>query len=302
MKENISIILAVLAIVFSLVAVTTSFVKTSDSSIGADAIGDNELSDNSVTSNHIVDGTITDDDISDISKIADESITLSDLASEVLAEMSGVVEILDNSILGSKLANASISNRHIADSAGIDPSKIFGTAWTAENDGSESGLDADTLDGIGSSQFVRDDREQTKYFTIPSLAFHPWSNDVEYSLIQGWFYNTDPEHDSHSYYAPVYIPDGAKLTKMTVRYYRFSENDGFDISLSIINNSAGSIVDMELPVTGPYTNLEIEIPKHYVDNYLNGYFVSIRLDPFDDYEMVRFRFVCIEYIVTGSLL
>jgi len=136
MKENISITVAVFAIVLATVAITNSFVKTSDGTISG-----SELADNSVAGSTIVDGAITDDDISDtgISKFADGSITLADLTSEVLAEMSGVVEILDNSILGNKLANASISNRHIAESAEIDPSKIQGTAWTAENDGSGSG-------------------------------------------------------------------------------------------------------------------------------------------------------------------
>jgi hypothetical protein len=40
---------------------------------------------------------------------------------------------------------------HVSDTANIAPSKIRGTAWTSTNDGSGSGLDADTVDGIHAS-------------------------------------------------------------------------------------------------------------------------------------------------------
>jgi hypothetical protein len=156
MKYNISIILAVVAIIIATVAVATSFIRTPETTIDEDILSGIELDDNSISSANIIDGTITDDDITDsgISKIADESITLSDLTTEVLAEMSGIVEILDNSILGSKLANNSILNRHINENASIDPAKIAGIAWTALNDGSDSGLDADTLDGMNYNEFA----------------------------------------------------------------------------------------------------------------------------------------------------
>ncbi|MCK4973255.1 MAG: hypothetical protein KAS52_08030, partial [Candidatus Heimdallarchaeota archaeon] len=156
MKYDISIIVAVVAIIIATIAVTAVFVRTPETSIGAGTITGNELDDDAVSSEHIIDGSIVDEDIADsgISKIADESITLSDLTSEVLAEMSGIVDILDNSILGSKLANNSILNRHINDDASIDPSKISGVAWTANNDGLGSGLDADTLDSMSSDEFA----------------------------------------------------------------------------------------------------------------------------------------------------
>jgi hypothetical protein len=40
-----------------------------------------------------------------------------------------------------------VNDTHISSSANISPNKINGTAWTSANDGSGSGLDADTVDG-----------------------------------------------------------------------------------------------------------------------------------------------------------
>jgi len=193
MKENISTGIAVLAIVISIVAVASTVIVKPVSDIGAGAVSGNELADNSVTSGKVADGTLTDADISDsgISKIADnavtsdqivsESITLLHLTSEVIAAMTGVVDIADNSVTGAKIAdgtitnadiagysitgtkfvNGTITNVHISDSADIDPSKILGTAWTATNDGTASGLDADKLDGINSDMFLRNDESGT---------------------------------------------------------------------------------------------------------------------------------------------
>ena len=292
MKENISITIAVLAIVFATVAVTTSFVKAPDFTIGAGTISGNELADNSVTSDNIVDDTITDDDI------ADESITLADLAAEVLAEMSGVVEILDNSILGSKIANASISNRHIDESAEIDPSKIQGTAWTAENDGSGSGLDADALDGIDSNNFVRGDIEKTGYFTIPFCGFIPYDSDTPYSLVFRVLRNTDPAFASHYYYAPVYLPDGAKVTKIAVRYER---DDGAASGLVYLSEGGESsntlLVTIDLPYTTSFQNYSTNVAGVTIRQNM-PYRIALSLNPNDSSYDVQIAWVCIEYTYT----
>jgi len=58
------------------------------------------------------------------------------------------------SISSSMISDGAIVDADISASAGIDPSKINGTAWTSLNDGSGSGLDADLLDGYESSYFL----------------------------------------------------------------------------------------------------------------------------------------------------
>ena len=300
MKENISIAIAVLAIVFASVAVTTSFVKTSDFSIGAGTISGNELASNSVTGDNIVDDTITDDDISDsgLSKFADGSITLADLTSEVLAEMSGVVEILDNSILGSKLANASISNRHIVESAEIDPSKIQGTAWTAENDGSGSGLDADTLDGTDSSQFVRSGVTEIRYFSIPFCGFIPRGSDIEYSIVGRALVNDDPTYASHYFDAPLYLPDGAELTKIIVRYALSDEDASGNVYISKGGEASNTLLDsFGLPLSATFTNYTHE-SSGIIINQQMPYRLSISLNPNDSSWDVRIAWATIEYRVT----
>lgn len=138
MKENISIITAVVAIIISIAAVTSAVFVKPETTLDAGTIGVNELADNAITGG----------------KIASSSITLEHLTTEVLAAMTGVVDIANNSITGANIANGTITNTHISGSADIDPSKILGTAWTATNDGSGSGLDADKLDGKNSDEFA----------------------------------------------------------------------------------------------------------------------------------------------------
>ncbi len=52
------------------------------------------------------------------------------------------------------LASGVVTNQSVASNAAIDPTKIAGTAWTGQNDGTGSGLDADLLDGSSASAFA----------------------------------------------------------------------------------------------------------------------------------------------------
>ena len=322
MKYNISIVLAVVAIVFATAAVTNSFVRTPDTTIGEGTISGNELDENSVSTAHIIDGTIADEDISDsgISKIADESITLSDLTTEVLAGMSGIVEILDNSILGSKLANNSILNRHINDSASIDPAKIAGVAWTASNDGSGSGLDADTIDSFDSSNFLRNDmsgsingdltvtgnithQEETRYYTIPSCAFVGNSHDTPYTHIGGLLINSDPAFDEHYYKAPVNLPSGAILKKVSVFYYMPDAIATAEVKLYKRDTSDEELLSITLVQTtsGAYPErIDQEIIETINSKYIS-YWLDAIIDTNDSIYDVQLLWICLEYSVTSSL-
>ena len=59
-----------------------------------------------------------------------------------------------NSVSSSMITDSTIVDADISNTANISPSKIAGTAWTANNDGSGSGLDADLLDGQQASAFT----------------------------------------------------------------------------------------------------------------------------------------------------
>ncbi len=59
-----------------------------------------------------------------------------------------------NSVTGAMIADGEIADADVAPGAAIDPAKIDGTAWTADNDGAGSGLDADLLDGQQAADFI----------------------------------------------------------------------------------------------------------------------------------------------------
>jgi len=303
MKENISLATAVLAIIIAIVAVVTSLVITPDLSIGAGSIGENELLDNAVTSQ----------------KIKDETIMLADLSSEVLASMSGVVEILDNSITGDKIVNGTITNADIFESAEIDPRKISGTAWTAINDGSGTNLDADLLDGIDSSQFLRNDisgaiegdltvngsithKNETRHYTLPHCAFVATDSDAPYQHYSGILVNSDPAFLSHAYSAPVNLPEGAELKKITVRYSRPDADASCTVSLLKYAEWFTLLVSSDLPQTPPGTEENYEIDHdEYIVTENTSYVFIISIDNNDSTYDVMVAWVCLEYIVTSSL-
>lgn len=59
-----------------------------------------------------------------------------------------------SSITGGMITDGEVTDADIAADAAIDPGKIAGTAWTSDNDGSGSGLDADTVDGLHADAFA----------------------------------------------------------------------------------------------------------------------------------------------------
>lgn len=156
MKDNFILGIAAVALLLSLVAITSAFVITPEMTIEDNSIGNSKIANDSITSSKIDDGTITDDDIIDIgiSKILDGSINPVHFSTAALELITGLEEIADNSITGDKIANGTITDADVSDSSDIDPSKILGTAWTGLNDGTGSGLDADKLDGKNSDEFA----------------------------------------------------------------------------------------------------------------------------------------------------
>jgi hypothetical protein len=72
-----------------------------------------------------------------------------------------VNEAQNSSITSSMITDGQIANADISPTAAIDPGKITGTAWTSNNDGAGSGLDADKLDGLESTSFPQLAASQT---------------------------------------------------------------------------------------------------------------------------------------------
>lgn len=296
MKVNISMAIAVLAIIISITAIVSGFVMQPALSLDVGSVGENELADNSVTGAKVADGTLTNADIED------NSIMLLDLSAEVIEAITGV-DIANNSISSAKIADGTITNDDISDSADIEPDKIIGTAWTADNDGSGSDLDADTVDGINGSQFARNDIVETRYYTIPACGFRPKDQESAYShLTYGTtLRNMDPAFESQSFFAPVYLPHGAQITKMTVRYRTTDNLATGTIYLYKHGETLSTIVTSSIPYySGLSTNHEISISET-VDNNNQAYYIRLDLDPVDEDEDIWLEWVCITYTVTNPL-
>jgi hypothetical protein len=60
----------------------------------------------------------------------------------------------ENWVTASMIEDGTITNDDIAAGAAIGPEKVAGTAWTSQNDGSGSTLDADKIDGLDSSDLA----------------------------------------------------------------------------------------------------------------------------------------------------
>ncbi|HEO71135.1 MAG TPA: hypothetical protein ENN80_07720 [Candidatus Hydrogenedentes bacterium] len=146
------------------------------------------------------------------------------------------------SVNSASIVNGSIEAEDLADGACL--------AGLLDNDGSGSGLDADLLDGMDSSDFVSANggvvggdltvtgevtatkiayaSPRTHYLTVPGTAFHPIENvDYRNSMAnQGAYLFSGAGHMT----APVYLPDGATITEIRGYFYDAS---GSDITLSM---------------------------------------------------------------------
>lgn len=111
-------------------------------------------------------GTLTNDGVLTIGDIANTNLTIDQ--SSILARNNGAVATLDINKFG---GNVSIWSQTSA--AGQSPLTIGSEGykvWHEGNSGSGSGLDADTLDGLDSSQFLRSDVNDT--FTGTTLTIN----------------------------------------------------------------------------------------------------------------------------------
>lgn len=274
MKEKISLGIAVVALILSIASISAAFINTQNT------IEEYELLDNSVTSDNVVDGTLIGNDI------ANNAITLSHLSQEVIDAMTGgTFEIPDGSIM----------NIHISNTADIDPSKIDGTAWTSENDGYDSGLDADMLDGIQESQFIRSDtsgsingdftvngdltwQNKTSYISISTAAFVPREDGYDYYNNGAYIQNIDGNSDD--YYAPVQLPHGATVTNMTFYWEDYSSS--YNGLISMAKRPPLSAIQTMASVyssgnSGKGISYDDTIEYAVIDNYHNCYYMGLHI-------------------------
>jgi len=233
--------------------------------IALGAVKTGRIADSAVTSAKIADSAVTSADI------ANGTITSSDLALNAV----GTAALSDNAVTSPKIANGSITNEDISPLANIAASKIA--------DGSGSGLVADLLDGYDSSYFVPfasantlflkktvDDtvsanlnvvgtvtaanfnykNPKTSYLAFAPIAFRPVSNSLNYTLDLTSISVND--EGTYSFYAPVYLPSGVRITALKYTAYVYTKGIGDPLStssstltLKSLNTSGvGSVTDL----------------------------------------------------------
>jgi hypothetical protein len=93
------------------------------------------------------------------------------------------------SVSGDMIADGQITDDDIAPDAAINPAKIAGTAWTSNNDGSGSGLDADMVDGLHADAFsttghLHDERYYTETELSTAGSINNASNPVDWTRLK----------------------------------------------------------------------------------------------------------------------
>lgn len=195
-----------------------------------------------------------------------------------------------------RLLAGEIINDDISENADIDPDKINGTAWTGENDGSGSGLDADKLDNIDSSQFLRNDmsgtisgdlsvdgdltwQTKTSYISISPAAFRPSKDGYDFLCNGISLRNIDSSSDT--YYAPLELPHGSKITNMTWYWYDLSSSSE-DGSLWMCRSDFDSTLH---PIAGCFSSgnsgdgssYDNSVSQPWIDNSQYHYWLSVYL-------------------------
>jgi len=200
----------------------------------------------------------------------------------------------------------------------IEPSKIKGVAWTSENDGSNSGLDTDTIDGLESSQFLRNDESGklkgdlyvegnisyqavTKNYKIPFCSFSSSQVDNTNSDSSLKYPNTIlGEH--YFFRAPINLPNGSIMKKITILYYNNDPMATAECSIYRIGTDGSwGLVTIQLKNNSAISTISRTLdrrPYYQIDNENNCYIASLSLRSWEPSADIRFVWLDIEYTVT----
>lgn len=214
------------------------------------------------------------------------------VAAEVNDNFSAVKTAVDdnNSKIDTHINNADIHQEKYTDAEAV-------TA-VLNADGPGSGLDADTLDGHTSSDFITAGGDtmsgaltvpkinysspRTHYFTVGSEAFVPTTN-VDYTNGSGTG-GAFRHSGTGNLMAPVHLPQGAVVTEFTVYYY---DNSSQDMSVTLFlqrltGNSYATMARVETSDTPGYDNdTTTTIANETIDNTDKSYLVSAYCNSWD---------------------
>jgi hypothetical protein len=242
------------------------------------------------------------------------------------ARNADTVDGLDSSALVRNNA-AQVDNSDVADGA-LSPAKVAGTAWTSQNDGAGSGLDADLFDGLQAAAFApAGHNHDTAYvnatgdvmsgnLTVPkviysvprthylSLGSEAFRSEGDEPFVNG--YGCGGAYISSAISAgmsaDIHLPQGATLTRFEAFFYDNSSSDA-SITLGVqFLNSCGYSNIAQITTSGQadaYRSLStssISIPV--VDNRTLSYRVRLWATPaWDPGGSLRIKGAVITYTI-----
>ena len=135
------------------------------------------------------------------------------------------------------------------------------------------------------------------YVSVPPAAFTPAEDGYDYQNLGALILNNDGASDN--YYAPVLLPQGATVTKMTLYFYDGSSLDGCTILFrSPLDGSADYMAEVYTHGTsGAGSRFDNTIDYSVVDNSQHIYYLYLNLPASDTFAYG----VIIEYTYPVSL-
>ena len=221
---------------------------------------------NSVNSSSIVDGSIRTRDIKrnaiNSSRIRDYSIRKEDIHSGSINKY----KLTSNSVNTYKIADGSVRNQDIANSA-VNSTKIA--------DGSIKNADISPGAAISDAKFSYSTK--TKVLSMSSQAFMPRDESQNFTKVSNSLYM---QAGSGAFSAPVYLPQGAKVTNFKVVG---EDNSGGTLSGSLYRRTESvSKVMAELTtggaVAGWRTFTDSTVIEAVIDNDNYAYFALVDFD------------------------
>ena len=244
MNEKISVGLAIIALLVSIVAISSAVFIKPEAEIGVDSIGSRELQADSVSSSNIANGTITDEDIDDrgISKIANGAITMDDLSSVVTTAITGTAEIAKYSITSENIANETITTGNLANDS-VTSEKIA--------DGAVNSSDIAT-DAVGSEE-IANNSIGTLEIENDAVTYNDMAIKIKCGLAE------DVVHGTTLYHTLPGTPTSVVVTPV---YNRNLEGGTVVIHANVYNVTSNSFdIALWFEIEYPWPNTPIRLEK-----------------------------------------
>ena len=238
--------------------------------------------------------------------------------------------VMDNSVTSAQIVEGSVEDSDLADGAAL--------AEILDDDGSGSGLDADTLDGQDSSEFAADGHShdlaalsgtvasgqlpadlEANSLTVGNVYYDPVHTltyslgpgdfvpdkvdpDTEYRLDElGAYFITPPAAAWGALIAPVHLPSGSNISAMTAYFYDDSTLD-LDVTLRRKYHGAASAPVASVDSSG-VSGTGSSTTEGINSSIADGYCYSVRVSASSltwDGDNLKIRAVSIEYTLDST--